>query len=165
MPHRKHSQPNPLRRKKSRDESLALAPSASLEMLNRLKEKILRVVPRSGPDVVLSIEPSRVDSDDESTPLVSELPSPTVARQSVRSSLVLGRPDFANGGFGEAGSSDGSRASPLGSPLATLGSGVLSDEDTELSLGSPRSTSSHLSRQDAMDNRLDDDWVNPETSV
>lgn len=107
-------------RKKSREEMLArsVSPSSSLERLNRLKEKILRAVPRSGQDVVFSIDSKRdtLESDDENTPLVSELNSP------VRS--ISGRNDFGNGPFGDPGSascsSEVSPSTPM-SPIIVLG--------------------------------------------
>ncbi|KAJ1531607.1 hypothetical protein ONE63_000279 [Megalurothrips usitatus] len=192
-------------RKKSREEMLArpVSPSSSLEKLNRLKEKILRSVPRSGQDVVLTIESKRdpLDSDDENTPLVSEINSP------VRS--ISGRNDFANGAFGDpgSGSSEISPSTPM-SPVILLGStgegnrsksgsamslahvsetqgSISSGEgkswsgpggaDPYIDLSSHRASPNHLARQDALDNnkggegpfdnRAEDDWTNPETSV
>lgn len=194
-------------RKKSREEILArsVSPSSSLEKLNRLKEKILRSVPRSGQDVVLSIDSKRdaLDSDDENTPLVSELNSP------VRSHS--GKNDFANGAFGDPGSASGSSeispstpispvvllglagegsVSKIGSALSltqafdTQGAEIKSggsassgevkswsvdcegDPYNNLNMSSHRSTPNHLSRQDALDNnKVGEDWTNPETSV
>ncbi|XP_034241377.1 kinase D-interacting substrate of 220 kDa B isoform X3 [Thrips palmi] len=192
-------------RKKSREEMLArsVSPSSSLEKLNRLKEKILRSVPRPGQDVVLSIESKRdtFDSDDENTPLVSELNSP------VRSHS--GKNDFANGAFGDTGSASGSSEVSPSTPISPIivlglaGEGIKSKSGSAISLtqmvdnqggvGSGegkswsgygggdsfndmdmtphRSSPSHLSRQDALDNnkadnsKVDEDWTNPETSV
>ena len=123
-------------RKKSREEMLArsVSPSSSLEKLNRLKEKILRSVPRAGQDVVLAIDSKRdaLDSDDENTPLVSEINSP------VRSHS--GKNDFANGAFGDPGSASGSSeispSTPM-SPVMLLGlatEGSMSKTESALSL-------------------------------
>ncbi|XP_052119643.1 kinase D-interacting substrate of 220 kDa B isoform X5 [Frankliniella occidentalis] len=172
-------------RKKSREEMLArsVSPSSSLEKLNRLKEKILRSVPRAGQDVVLSIDSKRdLDSDDENTPLVSELNSP------VRSHS--GKNDFANGAFGDTGSASGSSEVSPSTPMSPIivlgmaGEGVRSKSGSAMSLtqvldthgsvtigenkawsgyaggdsfndigrSSHRSSPNHLGRQDALDN-------------
>ncbi|KAK7871770.1 hypothetical protein R5R35_014036 [Gryllus longicercus] len=105
--------------------SVLVTPASSLEKLNRLKDKILRTVAsplghsigsQSGEDKDVEIGISEnngdLDSDDESTPLVSEISTPAAAM----SSISANSSHFLNRGFSVAGASDSNSGSSDNSP-------------------------------------------------
>lgn len=101
-------------------------PTSSLEKLNRLKDRIMRTVTAPGGNISSSSgvagaeEHIDIDSDDESTPLVSEIPTPAAS-----SGLNALASEFLNRGFAvvsgyssHSGSSEDSPSSVKTTPIS-----------------------------------------------
>lgn len=109
-----------------------ITPASSLEKLNRLKDRIMRTVTAPGGNIssgsgVVSTEGHvDIDSDDESTPLVSEISTPAASSGlNALASEFLNRGFSVAGGYGShSGSSEDSPSSvkttPISPPNVTL---------------------------------------------
>ncbi|XP_066998257.1 kinase D-interacting substrate of 220 kDa B [Anabrus simplex] len=96
--------------------SVLVTPASSLEILNRQKERNVQIIktPIASDDldgVERDVGVVDIDSDDESTPLVSEISTPATG-----TSIVSAAAHFLNRGFSVTGGSDSNSASSEDSP-------------------------------------------------